>query len=102
MNSEKLKKVEADIAKTKAKVSEFTARLRELERQKTEIENAGIVALVRDMAVHPDELTAFIQAFKEQSRGGAVLPVLATEPAGGELHQPENNTENKEDANEEE
>jgi len=95
MNQERLKRLEADIAKTKAKVTEFTARLRELERQKTEIENAGIVALVRDMAILPDELTAYIKAFKAQSGGGAVLPTMP--PVGIETSQ----NENEEDANEE-
>jgi len=60
-------------------MSDFTGRLRELERQKTEIENAGIIALVRDMDIHPDELTAYIQAFKAQSGGAAAL--LSTVPA---------------------
>ena len=67
MNTEKLIKIEAEIVKARAKISEYTVRLRELERQKTETENAGIVALVRDMDILPDELTAFVQAFKAQS-----------------------------------
>jgi len=95
MNQERLKRLEADIAKTKAKVTEFTARLRELERQKTELENAGIVALVRDMAILPDELTAYIKAFKAQSDGGAVLPTMP--PSGIESTK----NDNKEDENEE-
>ena len=69
-------------------------RLRELERQKTEIENVGIIALVRDMDILPDELTAYIQAFKAQTGGGAAI--LPTEPA--EIENIEND---KEDANEE-
>jgi len=97
MNKEKIIKIEAEIVKTKAKVTEFTARLRELERQKTEIENAGIIALVRDMDILPDELTAYIQAFKaHSSSGGAVLPNV---PAVVGVIQ--NETENKEDAHEE-
>ena len=98
MNHEKLKRIEADIAKTKAKATEYAARLRELERQKTEIENAGIVALVRDMNVLPDELTAFIKAFKEQSGGGAILPTM---PPPTEKEAPRNENEIKEDAHEE-
>ena len=96
MNQDRLKRIEADIVKTKAKVTEYTARLRELERQKTEIENAGIVALVRDMAILPDELTAFIKAFKEQSGGGAILPTM---PPPAEIMATQN--DNKEDAHEE-
>ena len=95
MNQERLKRLEAEIAKIKAKVTEYTARLRELERQKTELENAGIVALVRDMAILPDELTAYIKAFKAQSGGGALLPTMP--PTG--IESPQN--ENEEDAHEE-
>jgi hypothetical protein len=93
MNQEKLKKVEAEIAKTKAKVTELTARLRELERQKTEIENAGIIALVRDMDILPDELTAYIQAFKAQSSGAAVLPIAPAEVEITENDKEETNEE---------
>ena len=94
MNSDKLKKIEAEILKTRTKLSEYTARLRELERQKTEIENAGIVALVRDMVVDPNDLTAFIQAFKAQTNGVTVLPTMPPE-----IETPRN--QNKEDAHEE-
>ena len=97
MNKVKINKIEAEIVKTKAKVTEFTGRLRELERQKTELENAGIIALVRDMDILPDELTAYIKAFKAHSGdGGAVLPTV---PALAEATQ--NETENKEEAHEE-
>jgi septal ring factor EnvC (AmiA/AmiB activator) len=75
INSEKLQKIESDIAKMKSKISDYTARLKELERQKTEVENAGIIALVRDMDVLPDELSAFIRAFKEQSGVGLPAPI---------------------------
>jgi hypothetical protein len=52
------------------------------------------------MDILPDELTAYIQAFKSHSSvGGAVLPVLPTEPAG--LEPPQNENEIKEDAHEE-
>jgi chromosome segregation ATPase len=82
MNSDRLKKIEAEIAKTREKLSTYTARLRELERQKTECENAGIIALVRDMDILPDELAAFIQAFKQKSSGdGETAPPLPDVPA---------------------
>lgn len=93
IKNEKLKKIESEIIKVKAKISDYTGRLRELERQKTEIENAGIIALVRDMDILPDELTAYIQAFKAQSNDGAAA--LPTVPA--EIENIEND---KEDANE--
>lgn len=94
IRNEKLKRIESEIVKVKTKISDYTGRLRELERQKTEIENAGIIALVRDMDIMPDELTAFIQAFKAQSNGAAA--VLPTVPA--EIEKTEND---KEDTHEE-
>ena len=66
MNNERLQKIDAEISKLKTKISEYTVRLRELERQRTETENAGIVALVRDIDISPDELMAFIKAYKRQ------------------------------------
>ena len=66
MNNERLQKIDAEISKLKTKISEYTVRLRELERLRLETENAGIVALVRDVDVSPDELMAFIQAYKGQ------------------------------------
>ena len=63
--NQKIAKINAEIDKTKAKIFEFQSRLRELERQKTEIENTEIVELVRGMDATPQELAAFIRAFRE-------------------------------------
>ena len=71
MNS-KITKINAEIGKTKAKIAELQARLRELERQKTELENTEIVELVRSVDATPQELAAFIRAFREQN--GALPP----------------------------
>lgn len=65
--SGKINKVIAEIDKTKAKISEYNSRLRELEKQKTELENTEIVELVRGVEASPAELAAFIKAFREQS-----------------------------------
>jgi septal ring factor EnvC (AmiA/AmiB activator) len=63
----KIVKINAEIDKTKARIAEFQARLRELERQRTEAENTEIVELVRGVDATPQELAAFIRAFREQS-----------------------------------
>ena len=63
----KYAKVNAEIDKVKTKVTELQARLRDLERQKTEIENTEIVELVRGVDATPQELAAFIRACREQS-----------------------------------
>lgn len=62
----KIKKINTEIEKTRAKLSDYQARLRELERQKTEIENTEIVELVRGVDATPQELAAFIRAFREE------------------------------------
>jgi septal ring factor EnvC (AmiA/AmiB activator) len=69
----KIAKINAEIDKTKAKISEFQTRLRELERQRTEIENTEIVELVRGVDATPQELAAFIRAFREQSGTPSLL-----------------------------
>jgi hypothetical protein len=69
MNNEKLERIEADIAKAKAKITEYTSRLRELERLKNATENDGIVALVLGVDIMPDELIEFIRAYKEYQSG---------------------------------
>ena len=65
MNS-KLKKVLVEIEKTKEKISQQQAKLRELERQKTELENTEIVELVRSNKMNTAEFTAFLKAYREK------------------------------------
>ena len=67
----KIERVSKDIEKTRDKISEFQARLRELEKQKTELENMEIVDVVRGMSVSMDELAVLLQTVKS----GGALPV---------------------------
>ena len=69
----RITKINGEIDKTRAKIAEFQARLRELERQKTEIENTEIVELVRGVDATPQELAAFIRAFREQNGAPSLL-----------------------------
>lgn len=89
INNEKLTKIEAEIVKLKKKVADYSARLRELERLKTETENAGIIALVRGVDILPDELMAFIKERREQIGGIAAAP--------SEAHGLETTQEDKEE-----
>ena len=43
----KIEKLAKDIEKTKAKIAEQQARLQDLEKQKTELENTDFVAVAR-------------------------------------------------------
>ena len=68
----KLKKVTDEIEKTRAKISDMQSKLKDLERQKTELENADIIAMIRGIDVPPDEFGEFVRLFKEQQKNKAV------------------------------
>jgi len=74
----KIERVDKDIQKTKDKLSEFQTRLRELEKQKTELENMEIVEAVRGMDISLADLAAMIKATKTGgATSGQVGPKLA-------------------------
>jgi hypothetical protein len=62
----KIERIDDEIVKTKSKINSLQSRLRELERQKKETENAEIVALVRGIDIAPDELRLFIKTYQEK------------------------------------
>ena len=64
-------KIQAEIEKTKAKLAEQQARLKELEVKKTEFENLEIVDIVRGMSIPLDNLAALLQSIKN---GAAIAP----------------------------
>lgn len=74
----KIERVSKDIQKTKDKISEFQARLRELEKQKTELENMEIVDAVRSMDISLTDLAALLKATKT---GGATSGQLGPKSA---------------------
>jgi len=59
--SAKIERVCKEIEKTKIKLSEQQARLRELEKQKTELENMEIVDVVRGMDISLADLAALLK-----------------------------------------
>ena len=66
--SSKIDKVCAEVGKVKATITAPQTRLRELERQKTELEHTEIVELVRSLNLTPDALADFL---KEQKKSPA-------------------------------
>ena len=70
----KLTKLQMEIDKTKQKISEQQTKLRELEHQKTEIENTEIVELVRSMKMNTSELSTFLKAYREKSDAPILMP----------------------------
>ena len=72
----KIERVCKDIDKTKGKIGELQARLRELERQNTELENTEIVETVRGMDISLADLAAMLRAAHTTS--GQVVPKSET------------------------
>ena len=70
----RIQKITDEAEKLRRKITEYQARLRELERQKTELENADIVAMVRGIDIPPGQLAEFARMFKE--RKGCAVPDL--------------------------
>ncbi|MCC8022573.1 MAG: DUF4315 family protein [Clostridiales bacterium] len=63
----KLERVKRDIDKTKEKISEAQARLKELERQKTELENTEIVDVVRGLNISITDLAELLKGTRATS-----------------------------------
>ena len=58
----KIKKIDAEYEKNAAKIKRLQDRQRELEKERTELENLDIIGLVRGMGLTPDQLAALIGA----------------------------------------
>ena len=71
--SKKKQKVILEISKTKEKISDLQDKLRELERQKTEIENTEIVELVRRTKMNTSELATFLKAHCEKKDASFIM-----------------------------
>lgn len=61
-------KIQTEIEKVKAKISEQQDKLKELEQRRTEAENSEIVDIVRGMSVSLEELPLLL----EKLRGGGL------------------------------
>ena len=57
----KIEKLAKDIEKTTATIAEQQARLQDLEKQKTELENTDFVAVARSYHLTPQELAEFLK-----------------------------------------
>ena len=92
MANNKLDRINAEIEKTRERITEQQNRLKELLAQKTELENLQIVQLVRSMRLSPHELSAMLS-------GGGIpgmeaAPDYPTEPADHDTEEMED-TENE-------
>ena len=73
MASNKIDRIDREIAKTREKLAEYQNRLRELEAQKTEAENLEIVQMVRALRLTPEQLNAMLS--------GGTVPGMAAASA---------------------
>lgn len=62
----KIEKINMEIKRQQEKIAEGQNRIKELERQRTEIENANIIGLVRAIDATPEELAALLRSIKEK------------------------------------
>lgn len=60
----KIEKINTEIKKYQERIVESTNRIKELERQRTEIENTDIIGLVRAVNATPEELAALLKSLK--------------------------------------
>lgn len=70
MTNPKIEKVKASIVKTKGIIADYQAKLRELERQKIQLENDEIVAMFRREKLDEDE---FKELLRSSGKDGRVL-----------------------------
>ena len=66
----KRQKIQAEIDKVKAKISEQQTRLKELEKNKQEAENSEIVDIVRGMSISLEELPLVLQRLRDGGTSG--------------------------------
>ena len=66
----KSQKIQAEIDKVKAKISEQQARLKVLEKNKQEAENSEIVDIVRGMSISLEELPLVLQRLRDGGTSG--------------------------------
>jgi len=64
MATSRTAKVNAEIEKVRAQIAEYQGKLKELERKRTDIENADIVDIVRGLHIPLDQLAAMLQNIK--------------------------------------
>ena len=74
MATSKSTKIQTEIEKVKAKITEQQARLKELEQKKMEAENTEIVDIVRGLSISLDDLPALLQTIQAGGGMGQSVP----------------------------
>jgi hypothetical protein len=92
MTNAKIEKIKSDIAKTKGKVAEYNAKLREQEKALKQAADEAILAMFRDETVSDEQLRSVRRlGFGENETKPAAAAV-------SETRKPDKEPENKEDS----
>lgn len=62
MANSKINRIDKEMQKTREKITEYQNKLRELQAQKTEVENLEIIQMVRAVRLTPQELAALLKS----------------------------------------
>ena len=60
----KINKLKAELVRAREKASEWQARVRDIERQITELENTEILQVVRGVAASPEDLRGLLDIIR--------------------------------------
>jgi chromosome segregation ATPase len=67
MTNAKIEKVKEQIAKTKDIIADYQAKLRELEKQKTDLENLAVIAMFRKEKLDEDEFSMLLHSMRKDA-----------------------------------
>ena len=84
MTNPKIERVISEIEKIKSKISEFQAKLRALEKQKTDLENEQIVSIVRGEKISDAELAQLMKSLRKEEPAPAVATAAVGKITGTE------------------
>ena len=73
-NAKKIEKTKSAIAKTKAIIADHQAKLRDLEKLKTQLENDEVVAMFRREKLNEDEFAALLRSQRKDDNAEDVAP----------------------------
>jgi hypothetical protein len=83
--NQRITKLTSEIERARTKATELAAKLKDLERQKVELENAEYVSIIRELDMTPQELSAFLKRHTHGGGGTAVRKHTAPQSAGQEV-----------------
>lgn len=86
-----LKKVNLEIERTNTQIAQLQEHLLELESKRTQLENAEIIAAIRNARFDANEMLDVIQAIKKSGTNlSDLLEITSTEPTKNESEETNN------------